>query len=200
MLVPPADVAPLAPLPNLLAEDGQFGPVTPLRAGLGMRLVVLAANAVLADRRQPQFPVRGPFNWGQQAARFGAGRGGRAHEGQDVMSTTGTPVVSVTESTLIAKGDDGGRGNYAALYDARERRTFVYLHLQHPVRLRIGQRVAAGQRFGALGCTGSCDGPHLHLEIRSGRGLDGKARDPRPLLLRLARADGISAKLPAGGG
>jgi murein DD-endopeptidase MepM/ murein hydrolase activator NlpD len=116
------------------------------------------------------------------------------------MSRTGTPVVAITESTVIETGDDGGRGNYAALYDARARRTFVYLHLQHPVRLRIGERVPAGRRFGALGCTGSCDGPHLHLEIRAGRGLQGRARDPKPLLARLARTDGIAATLPPGTG
>jgi murein DD-endopeptidase MepM/ murein hydrolase activator NlpD len=198
LLVPPADVAPLAPLPNLLAEDGQIGPVAPMRAGLGMRIVVLAAGAALAERERPRFPVRGPFNWGQESARFGSSRGGRRHDGQDVMSRTGTPVVAVTGSEVIATGDDGGRGNYVALYDARRRRTFVYLHLERPVRLRIGTRVVAGQRVGALGCTGSCDGPHLHLEMRAGRGLDGAARDPQPPLLRWARADGIPATLPPG--
>ena len=95
MLVPPADVAPLAPLPNLLAEDGQIGPVAPC-AGSSLRLVALAAGAALADRGRPHFPVRGPFNWGQEAARYGSSRGGRRHEGQDVMSRMGTPVVSVT--------------------------------------------------------------------------------------------------------
>ena len=199
MLVPPADVAPLAPLPNLLAEDGQIGPVAP-RAGLSLRLVALTAGAVLADRGRPHFPVRGPFNWGQEAARYGSSRGGRRHEGQDVLSRMGTPVVSVTGATVIAKGDDGGRGNYVALYDGRERRTFVYLHLQHPVRLRLGDHVVAGQRVGELGCTGSCDGPHLHLELRSGRGVAGSALNPRPLLFRLARQDEIRASLPPGAG
>jgi murein DD-endopeptidase MepM/ murein hydrolase activator NlpD len=39
--------------------------------------------------------------------------------------------------------------------------------------------------IGQLGCTGSCDGPHLHFEIRMGRvayGHEGRPVDPLPYL------------------
>lgn len=193
----PPDLAPLTPLTALVAEAGQRGPVRPVRSGLPLRVVTLAAGAAFAERARPRFPVRGPFNWGQQAARFGGGRG---HEGQDVMSRTGTPVVAVRAATVLETGDDGGRGNYVALWDRAARTTYVYLHLERKVRLRRGARVIAGQRIGAVGCTGSCDGPHLHFEVRDGRTLYGRAHDPRAALERWARADGVPATLPPGAG
>jgi len=144
------------------------------------------------------FPVRGAFNWGQEAAAFGGPRGGRAHEGQDVMSRTGTPVVAVADSTVLETGNDGGRGNYLNLYDAKRRVTYVYMHLVAPPAAKTGQKVATGQRLGGVGCSGSCFGDHLHFEIRAGRGGQGAARDPRPLLAKWAAADRIPASLAPG--
>jgi murein DD-endopeptidase MepM/ murein hydrolase activator NlpD len=144
------------------------------------------------------FPVRGAFNWGQEAAAFGGPRSGRSHEGQDVMSRTGTPVVAITGGKVLETGDDGGRGNYLNLYDPARRVTYVYMHMVSPPAAKPGQRVTAGQRLGGVGCTGSCFGDHLHFEIRAGKGPEGPARDPRPLLERLARGDGVPATLPPG--
>ncbi|MCH9805996.1 M23 family metallopeptidase, partial [bacterium] len=41
-----------------------------------------------------------------------------------------------------------------------------------------GQSVSSGTSIGAVGCTGSCTGPHLHFETRVG----GTAYDPRSYL------------------
>ncbi len=80
------------------------------------------------------FPVRGPFNWGQEAAAFGGPRAGRSHEGQDVMSRTGTPIVAVADGTVLETGNDGGRGNYLNLYDPAQKVTYVYMHMVAPPR------------------------------------------------------------------
>lgn len=144
------------------------------------------------------FPVRGVFNWGQEAAAFGGPRSGRSHEGQDVMSRTGTPVVAIADGQILETGNDGGRGNYLNLYDPSRRVTYVYMHMVSPPAAKPGQKVTTGQRLGGVGCTGSCFGDHLHFEIRAGKGGEGAARDPRPLLERLARTDGIAATLPPG--
>ncbi len=147
---------------------------------------------------EPRFPVCGPFNWGQEAAAFGGPRGGRSHEGQDVMSRTGTPEVAVTAGTVLETGNDGGRGNYMNMYDPERKLTYVYMHMNRPPRVRAGEDVEAGQRVGEVGCTGSCFGDHLHFEIRTGRGAEGAASDPRPFLERLARQDHIPSTLPPG--
>lgn len=161
---------------------------------------VVDSPSITAARQggEPRFPVRGPFNWGQEAAAFGGPRGGRPHEGQDVMSRTGTPEVAVTAGTVLETGNDGGRGNYMNMYDPERKLTYVYMHMNRPPRVRAGEDVEAGQRVGEVGCTGSCFGDHLHFEIRTGRGAEGAASDPRPFLERLARQDHIPPTLPPG--
>jgi murein DD-endopeptidase MepM/ murein hydrolase activator NlpD len=136
------------------------------------------------------FPMPARPDWGEQDARFGAYRSGHMHEGQDVFAKAGTPLVAMRDGRVVETGDDGGRGNYIAIWSWDARSTFVYLHMLRPARLHPGDRVRAGQRVGAVGCTGSCWGDHLHLELRRGRGTTGRPHDPLPLLKRLAARRG----------
>jgi murein DD-endopeptidase MepM/ murein hydrolase activator NlpD len=146
-----------------------------------------AAGQIEAPPPESVFPVRGHADWGEAGARFGAGRAGHVHEGQDMFAPAGTPLVSVRSGKVVEEGDDGGRGNYVAIWSHDGRRTFVYLHMRRPSPLGPGDRVRAGQRIGAVGCTGSCWGDHLHFEVRRGHGTAGRPVDPLPLLKRLAR-------------
>ena len=84
------------------------------------------------------FPVRGIVDFGEADARFGASRGGRVHEGQDVFAKAGTPIVSVRSGTVVETGDDGGRGNYIAIWSPDAKMTFVYLHMRAPARPKEG--------------------------------------------------------------
>ena len=43
--------------------------------------------------RSSVFPVRGAYDFGGSEARFGAGRSGHSHQGQDVFAACGTPLV-----------------------------------------------------------------------------------------------------------
>lgn len=187
-----------APSPIEEVRDGLVGlglPV-PTRREVASELARLTDAAQRAST--PRFPVSGPFNWGQDGARYGAGRSGHAHEGQDVFARTGAPLVAVSDATVVETGNDGGRGNYIALHDAEARRTYVYLHMATPARAAVGDRVRAGFRVGAVGCTGSCFGDHLHFEIRRGRGTTGVSVDPLPALERWAEVHGARATLPPG--
>jgi murein DD-endopeptidase MepM/ murein hydrolase activator NlpD len=149
------------------------------------RLATLQSHLAPA-RPAATFPVRGSVDWGEHDARFGSWRGGRVHEGQDMFAPAGTPLLAIRDGRVVETGDDGGRGNYVAMWSRAAHRTFVYLHMLRPSRVRLGERVRAGQRVGAVGCTGSCWGDHLHLEVRRGKGTTGRPLDPLPLLRRLA--------------
>jgi murein DD-endopeptidase MepM/ murein hydrolase activator NlpD len=153
-------------------------------------LLAEQASERAAARPAAVFPMLARPDWGEQDARFGAYRGGHMHEGQDVFAKAGTPLVAMRDGRVVETGDDGGRGNYIAIWSRREHSTFVYLHMLRPARLAPGQRVRAGQRVGAVGCTGSCWGDHLHVEVRRGRGTTGRPDDPLPLLKRLAARGG----------
>ncbi len=165
------------------------------------RSVVRGVNrlAVAAERAQtPRFPIDGPFNYGQSGAGYGSARSGHVHEGQDVFGRTGAPLVAVSDGVVAETGDDGGRGNYVAIHDPEARRTYVYLHMVAPSLVVPGERVSAGRRVGAVGCTGSCFGDHLHFEIRRGRGTTGPSIDPLPDLERWADVHRAQATLPPG--
>jgi murein DD-endopeptidase MepM/ murein hydrolase activator NlpD len=156
--------------------------------GAAFQALVETAAAVEIEPPEPEtwFPVRGTIEFGEHDARFGAWRGSRRHEGQDVFADAGTPLVAIRDGRLVEAGDDGGRGNYVAIWSPEVDRTFVYLHMRAPTPHAIGDAVQGGERIGAVGCTGSCWGDHLHLEMREGRGTTGKPLDPLPLLRRLS--------------
>jgi len=151
--------------------------------------VARTALAVEVEPPEPAawFPVRGTIDFGETDARFGAWRGSRRHEGQDVFADSGTPLVAIRDGRVVETGNDGGRGNYVAIWRPEADRTFVYLHMRAPTPLGTGDAVEGGRRVGAVGCTGSCWGDHLHIEMRAGRGTTGRPLDPLPLLTRLSR-------------
>lgn len=130
----------------------------------------------------PYVPIVGAADYGSAENAFGAARSGHVHAGQDMFAPAGTTLVAVTESTVIETGSDGGQGNYVHLYDDERELTYVYMHMVEPTTLEQGEQVAAGERVGGVGCTGSCWGDHLHFEVREGRGWTGEPRDPVPLL------------------
>jgi murein DD-endopeptidase MepM/ murein hydrolase activator NlpD len=169
--------------PAAAATDEQLATLAPTLEAAG-RLATL--EILRPPRPVAVFPVRGHVDFGDQEARFGAWRGGHVHAGQDVFARAGTPLVAIRDGRVVETGDDGGRGNYVAIWSSEMRRTFVYLHMRHPSRVGVGKRVRAGERVGSVGCTGSCWGDHLHLEVRRGKGTTGKPHDPLQLLRRLA--------------
>ncbi len=69
-----------------------------------------------------------------------------------MFAPAGTPIRSMREGLVVEKGDDGGRGNYVAIWNARARRTFVYLHMLRPTPWRKGESVRRrlAHRLGGL--------------------------------------------------
>ena len=111
------------------------------------------------------FPVRGRHNFGQRGARFGAGRGGRSHQGQDVMAKCGTRMVAARGGKVKAKAYHRAAGNYLVITGSRTGQDYVYMHLTEPSAFDKGDRVLTGQRIGTVGDTGNARGCHLHFEL-----------------------------------
>lgn len=161
-------------------------PLAPTFQAAGHIAEDVSERAVQEARPTAVFPMRAEPDFGEADARFGAYRSGHMHEGQDVFAPAGTPLVAVRDGRVVEKGNDGGRGNYVAIWSREVGHTFLYLHMQRPTPFEPGDDVRMGERVGAVGCTGSCWGDHLHFEIRQGRETTAKPVDPLPVLQRLA--------------
>ncbi len=128
------------------------------------------------------YPVRGPHGSRGGVGLFGAGRnGGRTHEGFDILSACGTPVVATRGGVVRRRYYDPLLyGNNVIVRGAGERREYWYSHLRTPGRVRAGKRVRTGQRLGQIGQTGNARSTpcHLHFEIHGPSG----PFDPLPRL------------------
>jgi murein DD-endopeptidase MepM/ murein hydrolase activator NlpD len=147
------------------------------------RAPVVAGKAAFVFLRH-RFPVRGVHAYGDAGARFGAGRGGGGHQGQDVFAACGTPLVAARGGVVQYQGFQGRAGNYLVIDGAATGVDYVYAHLRDPARFRAGRHVSTGQLIGFVGRTGDATACHLHFEMWSGPGwyAGGAPFDPRPLL------------------
>jgi murein DD-endopeptidase MepM/ murein hydrolase activator NlpD len=127
---------------------------------------VPVAPPVVAPSLAGVFPVQGPHSFGGDGSRFGAGRKGHIHQGQDLTAAAGTPVVAPTAGTVIAVDyQKGGAGYYVTLH-AVDGRDLFFCHFQKDsTAVALNQVVSAGTVLGRVGSTGSSSGPHLHFEI-----------------------------------
>jgi murein DD-endopeptidase MepM/ murein hydrolase activator NlpD len=131
------------------------------------------------------FPVQGTHNYGGAGSRFGAGRAGHMHQGQDVFAACGTPLVSITNTKVLLSGSQKSAGNYLVLRYKRMRHDYFYAHMATPALVTKGQKLAPGQQVGTVGDSGNASGCHLHFELwkRPGWYRGGKAIDPLRTLL-----------------
>ena len=127
------------------------------------------------------FPVRGTFSYGTEGSRFGAGRVGHEHEGQDLMAAHGTPVVAPLAGTVAFVQNQPSGAGWHVVLDADDGRSLFFAHLKAgSVPVTAGQRVSAGTQIAQVGSTGLSTGPHLHFEIWEGgwRHKGGRPVDP----------------------
>lgn len=92
--------------------------------------------------------------------------GRRFHKGVDFALPRGTPVQAAAAGMVVALGWGRGYGRYVRLRH-RDGIETLYAHLDSIARgLRVGRRVAKGQRLGRVGRSGLATGPHLYWEVR----------------------------------
>jgi peptidoglycan LD-endopeptidase LytH len=116
-------------------------------------------------------PVNGPRAF---ADTWGAPRsGGRSHEGVDMMSPRGTPLVAVESGYAQFKTTRLG-GNSVWVNGSSGTRYF-YAHLS--AWEGSSRNVSRGEVIGYVGATGNTTANHLHFEIHPG---GGRAVNPYP--------------------
>lgn len=98
---------------------------------------------------------------------------GKRHQGIDIASTLGTPIMASNAGKVIYSNNTiKGYGNLIILRHSEE---FVTVYAHNQINLvEEGIWVSKGQIIGKVGQTGNATGPHLHFEIRR----NSKAVDP----------------------
>jgi murein DD-endopeptidase MepM/ murein hydrolase activator NlpD len=97
---------------------------------------------------------------------FLSGFGGRAdgmHTGLDLRGRTGDPIRASRKGTVSAQACGSGYG-ICTIVDHGGGLTTLYAHMSR--KTVSGGPVERGQVIGLVGCTGSCETPHVHFEVR----------------------------------
>jgi murein DD-endopeptidase MepM/ murein hydrolase activator NlpD len=126
------------------------------------------------------FPVGGPHTFGDG---IGAARGGRSHQGQDIMAACGTPLVAISRAKVKWVRYQSAAGHYVVIRNKRLKQDYVYAHLATRASVVKGQVVQPGQQIGTVGQSGNARGCHLHFELWLGKYYrGGHPVDPMPYL------------------
>lgn len=95
------------------------------------------------------------------------------HTGIDYKASEGMPVYSATDGKVI-RVEDGADCNKpkclstVAIYNESVKATFIYLHMKD-IKVKLGDKVRAGDLIGKVGQRGYAKCPHLHFEAREGK-------------------------------
>jgi murein DD-endopeptidase MepM/ murein hydrolase activator NlpD len=160
--------------------DGHFGAQTAtalrkFQRWAGLRSDSRAGPATFAALKQPlptcPISLAAPVA-GRHTDVFGP-RGNRFHTGIDYPGSRATPVGAAAAGRVTYAGWIPGGWGYLVTISHGNGVETMYAHLSG-VGVRVGQRVALGQRLGRIGSSGNATGPHLHFEVR----VRGAAVDP----------------------
>lgn len=112
---------------------------------------------------------------------FGACRSGGScpHQGQDMLASSGTPIMAAIDGTVGTAGWSGGFGNLVTVEGTVDGSSVTIKngHMSS-IAVSAGQAVKKGDVIGYVGSTGFSDINHLHVEVWVG----GSVYDPRSYL------------------
>lgn len=113
-----------------------------------------------------------PSGWPVEGGWVSSGFGARAdpfsghqsqHDGMDIASDMGSPVLAVGDGVVSHSGDKAG---YGMLVEITHESGLItrYAHTS-AILVRVGDRVQKGQPIARVGSSGRSTGPHLHFEV-----------------------------------
>ncbi|MBX3713457.1 MAG: M23 family metallopeptidase [Lysobacter sp.] len=128
-----------------------------------------AAVSAARNRDDAREDFAQPFLWpvqGRISGRFGNqrvynGTPKSPHSGMDIAAANGTPVKAPAAGIVTFAAPDLYLTGGTVLIDHGAGVSSNFLHLSR-IDVKVGDRVAQGQVFGAVGATGRATGPHLH--------------------------------------
>lgn len=95
--------------------------------------------------------------------------------GMDFEMPIGTLIYSSRGGTVVHSSDSSQEGGPSKAYIEKSNKIIIdhgdgtralYAHLKfNSSRVKKGQVIKRGMPIGRSGCTGWCDGPHLHFEV-----------------------------------
>jgi len=94
------------------------------------------------------------------------------HSGLDFAGGRMSPIQATAPGVVSFTGVRSGYGNTVELDHGRGFKT-RYGHLA-AISVRVGERIALGERIGGMGSTGRSTGTHLHYEVW----VNGRAQNP----------------------
>lgn len=130
------------------------------------------------------FPIRGRHSYGGAGSRFGSGRAGHSHQGQDVFARCGTRLVAARGGVVKFRQYHAAAGHYLVIDGERTGVDYAYMHLTSVSPFGPGDRVYTGQTIGTVGDSGNARACHLHFEMLGAPGWyrGGRPFDPLPHL------------------
>jgi len=152
------------------------------------RPLLLAAMRYREAPNRLLLPVKGVSSESLRSSWHAPRSKGRLHEGVDIFSDRGTPVVSTAAGEIYKIGRSGRGGNSVTVLGPGPA-LYYYAHLkEHAPHLRIQERIQAGQLLGWVGNSGNAKAtpPHLHFGIYPIHwGSIGAPVDPAPILQKI---------------
>ncbi|MBA3807943.1 MAG: M23 family metallopeptidase [Solirubrobacterales bacterium] len=131
------------------------------------------------------FPVAGAHSFGNSVNRFGAPRSGHIHQGQDVLTAEGTPVLAPLSGVIESRSLQAGAAGYYVVEHTGVGFDLFFAHCQAGTfAVSAGQGVSPGQALCLAGQSGDATAPHLHFEMWVGgwQAAAGHPIDPLPYL------------------
>jgi murein DD-endopeptidase MepM/ murein hydrolase activator NlpD len=118
----------------------------------------------------------------------------------DFKMAEGTPVLAAREGVVVSVKDNSNRGGPSRKYEDDANLIVVqhkdgtmahYCHLQFKsAKVKVGEKVRAGDMLALSGNTGFTSGPHLHFAVFKAK--NGFGRETIPVKFRTAEASGVT--------